>query len=116
MGAATGLVIAGSGSVHTKAQNNCPQSRPPNRRGARETRPSDGTLACADGGDAISRLHWTGWGSSFAAGEGVLAANECKPNCAEGINKFYTVLLTVSGRQQCMPGGQTAYTTVRYWF
>jgi len=106
-----GLVIAGCGATHTTAQIGLPDCK-----GAPEVRPSEVTLTCADGGLVVSHLHWAGWGGSFAAGEGLLAANDCKPDCAEGGYHFYPVLLTVSGGQQCTPSGRRAYATVRYWF
>jgi hypothetical protein len=84
-------------------------------RGVPRVRPSEVTLACADGGEVVTRLRWTGWNRPFAAGQGLLAVNDCEPSCAAGGYHYYEVLLTAYGWQRCKPGGRPAYTTVRYW-
>ena len=42
------------------------------------------TLACADGGIAISGISWSTWSSATAFGKGTYHANDCDPDCASG--------------------------------
>ncbi|MHB1596431.1 MAG: hypothetical protein ACYCO9_09735 [Streptosporangiaceae bacterium] len=42
------------------------------------------TMACADAGDGLQRLHWTSWTSHMATAYGTFYENNCKPSCANG--------------------------------
>lgn len=66
-------------------------------------RPGTFVLACADGNDTLTKLHWTTWSAGFATATGNQVANDCTPNCAQGKFKSYPVRVifwgnaTVSG-------------------
>lgn len=85
----------------------------PNCLGVPERKPSQLTLACADGGIHASGLRWRGWGHYYAYASGSLAMNDCKPYCAAGHFQPYTVNVIAFGRQTC-PNGEIAYAGVRY--
>lgn len=46
--------------------------------------PASIMIACADGGLRLEDLTWTSWTSTSAEGHGVLLANDCTPDCAQG--------------------------------
>jgi hypothetical protein len=72
-------------------------------------KPADLVIACGDGNETVDGITWVGWGDVFAAGRGVATINDCTPNCAAGHDHTYPVVVLLSGRQTCRPGGQTAY-------
>ena len=37
-----------------------------------------------DSTNIVSHLRWSSWGSSGAAGQGLVGVNDCQPNCAAG--------------------------------
>jgi hypothetical protein len=84
--------------------------------GKPQVRPAEIVLACGDGNESVSGVHWTGWGSSFAAGTGVISINDCSPTCVAGRDHSYPVVLLVSGRETCTPGGRIAYRKVTIAF
>ncbi len=47
-------------------------------------KPSSYTVACGDGNQSLVDLTWADWGADKATATGVVVANECLPNCAEG--------------------------------
>lgn len=87
----------------------------PDCAGKPAVRPAAVTMTCADAGISANHLQWTGWGESFAAAQGTMSINDCKPYCAAGHFHNYRVILVASGRQQC-PNGTPAYKTVTYAF
>ena len=87
----------------------------PNCAGTPQVTPASVTLTCADAGISASRLQWTGWGQTFAAAQGTMSINDCKPYCAAGHFHSYRVILIASGKQRC-PNGSPAYKTVTYAF
>jgi hypothetical protein len=75
-------------------------------------RPDEILLACGDGTQSIGISSWTGWGSTFAAGRGTLEIDDCKPSCVAGTDHDYAVVVLLTGRQTCKPGGKIAYRTL----
>ena len=73
-------------------------------------------IACGDGTQSIDGIKWVGWGSAFTAGRGILTLDDCNPNCAAGHDHSYPVVVLLSGRQTCRPGGQTAYARLTIAF
>jgi hypothetical protein len=47
-------------------------------------RPASIMIACADGGLRLEDLTWTSWTAKSADAHGVLLANDCTPDCAQG--------------------------------
>jgi hypothetical protein len=88
----------------------------PDCLGRPQVRPAEVILACGDGNASVSGLRWKGWGSSFAAATGVASINDCSPTCVAGHDHSYPVVLIVSGRETCSPGGQIAYRKVTLAF
>jgi hypothetical protein len=86
----------------------------PDCLGKPRLKPASVVLACADGNFSVSKLAWTGWGQTFAAGRGTGSLNDCKPNCAAGHFHSYPVILLTTGRQNCH--GNPAYTSITYAF
>ncbi|MEI2713476.1 MAG: hypothetical protein V9G04_09320 [Nocardioides sp.] len=54
------------------------------------------TLSCADANEVLDNLTWTNWGADEATASGVVASNDCDPNCAEGEMKSYPVTVVAS--------------------
>jgi len=65
-----------------------------------KVKPDQYTLACGDGANYLTGLHWTHWGKYTARGTGVQHANDCTPDCAHGTFHSYSVIVTVSKRKQ----------------
>jgi hypothetical protein len=106
--AAAGL-MTGSGIAATSA----PQAKPVvlvNCSNAAQVKPSSFTLACADGNDFLTSLHWVSW-QSVAFGSGTEYVNDCIPTCVAGKTFSYPVLITL-WRPQARPGhpGQTYFS------
>jgi len=59
-------------------------------------RPAHITLSCADGYSALTKLRWSAWGQDRAEGQGILRANDCKPDCADGTDHTYPVGVELS--------------------
>jgi hypothetical protein len=49
-----------------------------------QVRPSNFTLACADGNDYLTDLSWISWGPRLASASGIQEENDCIPYCAAG--------------------------------
>ena len=49
-----------------------------------QLRPHTIVEACADHGMGVTKIHWTTWTTSRAAGVGTLWYNDCHPYCAAG--------------------------------
>lgn len=59
------------------------------------TRPSTILLA-EDGSQALSDLHWKGWGTETAVGTGIWGADSCSPSCANGKWNRHPASITLS--------------------
>jgi hypothetical protein len=59
--------------------------------------PSTFTIACADGGIGVQRLHWTSWTPKLASGYGTFWQNDCVPDCANGHFHYYPSLEVLWG-------------------
>ena len=59
--------------------------------------PSSLVLACADGGDRMTAMHWTSWAPTHATGTGIQSLNDCTPNCAMGHFHDYPVDISLTG-------------------
>ena len=49
-----------------------------------QVRPASYMIACADGTQYLSKLHWSSWTSGEATATGRYSINPCTPNCAQG--------------------------------
>ncbi|MFJ5548131.1 hypothetical protein [Streptomyces sp. NPDC093225] len=61
-----------------------------------QVRPADFLLACGDGNNRLTDLHWTGWGRQTATATGTDMVNDCVPYCAAGKFRAYPVTVTLS--------------------
>ncbi|MFJ9822751.1 hypothetical protein ACIRSU_00020 [Streptomyces sp. NPDC101160] len=61
-----------------------------------QVRPADFLLACGDGNNRLTGLHWTSWGPRSATGTGTDLVNDCVPYCAAGTFRSYPVTVTLS--------------------
>jgi hypothetical protein len=77
-------------------------------------KPTGVILACGDAGLAAVKLHWTGWGSTSAAGVGTGVAKLCEPNCAEGKVAKAPMRLVLSKPRLCAQDGKRHFTRVHY--
>jgi hypothetical protein len=76
-------------------------------------RPRSFQLACADGNDYLSRLHWQAWGQGYATATGTQTMNDCQPSCAQG--KFHSYPIRVifwGGEAVSGHPGEQRYTMV----
>ncbi|MEY9876343.1 hypothetical protein ABH931_005853 [Streptacidiphilus sp. MAP12-33] len=48
------------------------------------TRPSKYVLACGDGNNYLTGVHWSAWSAQSATATATDVANDCKPYCAAG--------------------------------
>jgi hypothetical protein len=58
-------------------------------------------IACGDGTDYLTKLHWSHWSESGATGTGVDEVNPCKPDCARGHFTAYPVTVKLSKPISC---------------
>jgi hypothetical protein len=61
----------------------------------------DGTRPSAiqfsgDGGDVVTGIQWSSWGSRSATGRGTVGLDNCTPNCAEGTTRYVPATITLS--------------------
>jgi hypothetical protein len=84
--------------------------------GKPQVKPADLVIACGDGNEAVEGITWIGWGSMFTAGRGIATINDCTPNCAAGHAHSYPVVVILTGRETCKPGGQIAYARLTLAF
>jgi len=49
-----------------------------------------------DGGDVVTGIHWSSWGSRTATGHGTVGRDNCTPNCAEGRTSYVPASITLS--------------------
>jgi hypothetical protein len=85
--AGTGLASSAAPASHSVVLVNC---------GTAKVKPSAFTLACADGGAGLTKLHWATWKDAEAFATGTEYIKDCYPSCVAN-GKFYTspVLITV---------------------
>ena len=50
----------------------------------------------ADGGDVVTGIRWSSWGSRTATGRGTVGWDNCTPNCAEGTTSYGPATVTLS--------------------
>jgi hypothetical protein len=50
----------------------------------------------ADGGDVVTGIQWSNWGSRTAAGHGTVGRDNCTPDCAEGRTSYVPARITLS--------------------
>jgi hypothetical protein len=62
-----------------------------------QVKPGTISLACADNGLGLTRLHWTSWTPELASAYGTEWENDCKPNCAQGHFHYYPVVAVLWG-------------------
>jgi hypothetical protein len=93
--AGTGFASTASPASHSVVLVNC---------GTALVKPSAFTLACADGGAGLTKLHWVSWKDGEAFATGTEYIKDCYPSCVSN-GKFYTypVLITV-WRAEARPG------------
>jgi serine/threonine protein kinase len=77
---------------------------------ALSTEPTSITVS-ADGSAYLKDLTWSGWGAATAVGAGVLEADNCDPNCAQGSDTPYDATVTLS-RLAPYGDGQQAYSVM----
>jgi hypothetical protein len=68
-----------------------------------KVKPSAVTLACADGGAGLTKLHWVSWKAGEAFATGTEYVNDCNPYCAAGKIYTYPTLVT-AWRPEPRPG------------
>jgi hypothetical protein len=61
-----------------------------------QVKPSSYVIACGDGNDYLTALHWVSW-KNVAFGSGTEHLNDCNPSCAQGKVYTYPVLVTLWG-------------------
>lgn len=67
-----------------------------------QVKPSRYIIACGDGNDYLTGLHWVSW-KNVAFGSGTEHLNDCNPSCAQGTIYTYPVLVTL-WRAEARPG------------
>jgi hypothetical protein len=73
------------------------------------TKPREFMIACADGGNDLTKLTWVHWSQGFALASGTQVANDCVPNCATG--KFHDFPVWV-----IFWGGQQRFQHITLWY
>jgi hypothetical protein len=77
-----------------------------------EVEPSSFVLACGDGGDGLTSVHWTKWAPADAVGVGTEYLNDCTPNCASGHFHNYPVDISLAGSDLVAQNEPFAYTRI----
>ncbi len=67
--------------------------------GEPQTRPGTYLLACGDGNNYLTSLHWSQWGAKGARAVGTDVANDCLPYCAAGHFHDYPAVVTLTGAE-----------------
>jgi hypothetical protein len=73
-------------------------------------RPTSIVIACGDGNQYLTGVHWSSWATANAKGTGTLHYNDCTPNCAAG--HFHTVRATVSLGKAASCKGARVFTSL----
>ncbi|MFE7464463.1 hypothetical protein ACFU6R_10195 [Streptomyces sp. NPDC057499] len=58
-----------------------------------QVRPGEFLLACGDGNNRLTDIHWSHWGPSSAMGTALDNVNDCQPYCAAGKFHSYPVIV-----------------------
>lgn len=74
--------------------------------------PADYVLSCGDGGNGLTRVHWTNWTPAGATGAGTEYLNDCTPNCAEGKIIDYPVDIALTGSYLAAQGEPFSYAKI----
>jgi hypothetical protein len=93
---ATTAVLAGAAALPAFA-GAAPQAKIAECGGHAVTRPSSLVLFCADDGETLTKLHWSGWGKLSATATGYDLVKICVPDCAAGRHASYRADVKVSG-------------------
>lgn len=81
------------------------------------TEPSSYIVACADAGMVLKDLHWATWSPHFAGAHGTFSENDCKPSCAAGHFRDYSVIVTAWGSKSVKGHpNERAYTELTVTF
>ncbi|KUL36814.1 hypothetical protein ADL22_23175 [Streptomyces sp. NRRL F-4489] len=81
--------------------------------GNARVKPGNFILACGDGNNVLTSLHWSQWRSRAALGEGTDLVNDCRPYCAAGHFHGYPVRVRFDTPQRRTGHtGQWRYTRV----
>ncbi|WP_042418045.1 hypothetical protein [Streptacidiphilus anmyonensis] len=82
-------------------------------QGQAQTQPGTYLLACGDGNNYLTGIHWTAWTADSATATATDNANDCQPNCAAGRFHGYPVTVTLDEPRSASAGsGPAAYTHV----
>jgi hypothetical protein len=71
-------------------------------------------VACADAGIGAQDLVWSTWTSSGASGSGDIWQNDCTPDCANGVVRYYPASITLSDVQPSSDGPAFTVLTATY--
>lgn len=71
---------------------------------APQVRPASIVVACGDGNFFLTRLKWSSWNATAAAGLATGHQNDCKPYCAAGHFHLYLVSVHLSRPENCRNG------------
>lgn len=77
-------------------------------------KPSRIIIACGDAGLIATKLKWSEWGASKAAGSGVGEEKICNPNCAEGTVGKGQMKVSLFRVRLCSQDGKYHFTKIRY--
>jgi hypothetical protein len=77
-----------------------------------QVEPASLVLACGDGGDRMTAMHWTSWAPTHATGTGIQSLNDCTPNCAMGHFHDYPVDISLIGSVLVAQNEPFAYTKI----
>jgi hypothetical protein len=61
----------------------------------------------ADGGDVVTGIQWSSWGSRSATGHGTVGWDDCTPTCAAGSTRDLPATITLSA-----PDAQGQWTVI----
>lgn len=74
--------------------------------------PSSYVLACGDGGNGLTGVHWTSWTPTGATGTGNEYLNSCIPDCAASKIIDYPVDISLTGSYLAAQGQPFAYAKI----
>jgi hypothetical protein len=60
-------------------------------------KPAYVTQFCADGGEFVSDIEWSSWGSRSAQGSGYFSVDDCTPTCISGTEFLTPVTILLNG-------------------
>jgi hypothetical protein len=77
-----------------------------------KVRPASIVIACGDGNFYFSKLSWTSWTATQAAGRGLANLNDCTPTCAAGRFHTYRTTVTLTRPRRCH--GKPQFGSIRW--